>query len=90
MPGRIVGAAAKTGHLLRDGKIPGEPQSIGQAKVVIVGAGISGLSAARSLHRQDMKDFLVLDLEDHAGGNASSGANNVSHYPGGSLCAPAQ
>ncbi len=88
IPGKIVGASAKTGHLLRDGKVQGEPQSTVQAKVVIVGAGVSGLSAARSLYQQGMKDFLVLDLEDHAGGNASSGANSVSHYPWGAHYVP--
>jgi monoamine oxidase len=88
IPGRIVGASAKVGHLLRDKKIQGAPQSTTQAEVVIVGAGVSGLSAARHLYKQGVQDFLVLDLEEHAGGNAAAGENNVSRYPWGAHYVP--
>lgn len=88
IPGRIVGAAAQTGHLLRDKKFSGSPQSTISTDIVIVGAGISGLSAARHLHRNGKQDFLLLDLEDHTGGNASFGENKVSRYPWGAHYVP--
>lgn len=88
IPGSIVGAAAKAGHLLRDHKIPSVPQSQRTTDVVIVGAGVSGLSAARRLQQQGVNNFMVLDLEDHAGGNAASGENKVSAYPWGAHYVP--
>lgn len=85
--GEIIGASSQTGHLLRDKQF--ETPSISEQKeVVIVGSGISGLSAARWLHRNGQTDFLLLDLEKHTGGNASSGANAVSAYPWGAHYIP--
>lgn len=88
IPGQIIGASAKIGHMLRDGTHLGGPRQVRNTEVVIVGAGISGLSAARSLHKQGLQDFLVLDLEAQAGGNAASGSNRVSHYPWGAHYVP--
>ena len=85
--GQIVGASSSVGHLLRDGKF-GEPVSHSHAEVVIVGGGISGLSAARWLHKHGVNDLCILDLEDHAGGNASCGSNAVSGYPWGAHYVP--
>ena len=48
---------------------------------MIVGAGVAGLSAAWELERRGMHDFVVLELEQDAGGNARSGENDVSAYP---------
>jgi protoporphyrinogen oxidase len=88
IPGEIVGASAKVGHLLRDGfKFP-EPTSTSTCQVAIVGAGISGLSAARWLHRNGVTDLRILDLEAHAGGNAASGSNRISEYPWGAHYVP--
>jgi len=55
---------------------------------VIVGGGISGLSAARWLHKNSSKDFIVLDLEKQMGGNAAYGQNNISAYPWGAHYVP--
>ncbi len=43
------------------------PDSWERASVVIVGAGVAGLSAAWALDRAGVGDFLVLELEDAAG-----------------------
>jgi monoamine oxidase len=44
--------------------------------VVVAGAGIAGLAAARALRLRRREDFTVLDLEDAPGGNSRAG--NVS------------
>jgi monoamine oxidase len=41
-----------------------------QVAVLIAGGGIAGLSAARALRHAGVEDFLLLDLEDAAGGNS--------------------
>ena len=85
--GKIIGASAATGHMLRDHSFA-EPQHFEKKEVVIIGAGISGLSAARHLMRNSITDIAILDLEDRAGGNSSSGANAVSQYPWGAHYIP--
>ena len=87
MPGEIMGAKSKTGHLLRDFKFP-EPVETSNEKIVIVGGGISGLSAARWLKRHGFNDFMMLELSDTTGGNAVSGRNEVSRYPWGAHYIP--
>lgn len=54
---------------------------------VIVGGGISGLSAAHYLKKNN-KPFLLLELEKTAGGNSSFGENEVSKYPLGAHYLP--
>lgn len=88
IPGRITGASATVGHWLRDGKQPGTPSTTTTTNVAIIGAGISGLSAARWLHQQGQSNFLLLDLEAQTGGNAVSGQNNTSAYPLGAHYIP--
>src|ERR1700723_5689 len=79
--GHLSGPNAKAGHMLRD-KIPlPEPSSETSVKTLIIGAGISGLSAGRWLKKQGHDDFKILELEDHTGGNAFFGTNAVSSYP---------
>ncbi len=87
--GRIVGPDAERGHLLRSGDLLSRPavrtERVGTA---IVGAGISGLSAAWRLAKTGDRDFRVYDLEDRAGGTALSGANDVSAFPWGAHYVP--
>ena len=85
--GAIVGANAKLGHRLRDGSFP-EPTATRNADIVIVGGGIAGLSAAWRLRQQGMTDFMLFELENEVGGNASSGRNTVSAYPWGAHYVP--
>ncbi len=85
--GSVKGASSSIGHLLRE-QILGEPVSFIKKEVVIVGSGISGLSAARQLHRKGLKDFLMLELEEYAGGNAASGHNEISSFPLGAHYVP--
>lgn len=85
--GRIIGAASAIGHKIRTH----EPYTVAetiQKKVVIIGGGVSGLSAARYLQANGIKDFILLDLEKEVGGNAKSGANEISAFPWGAHYVP--
>ena len=70
--GGWVGADAGRGHRLRERKASGLPAPQWQRRVgvIVVGAGISGLAAARVLMRAGVDDVQVFDLEDVSGGNA--------------------
>src|SRR5271167_688984 len=54
-------------HQVRDGHTFAKPDATRKADVVIIGGGVAGLSAAYFLRG---KDFLLLEKEDHFGGNA--------------------
>lgn len=43
------------------------------SKVLILGAGTSGIKAAEVLHSEGIKDFLILEGEDYIGGRIHSG-----------------
>jgi hypothetical protein len=87
--GSILGAAAARGHLLRDGNISGlAPIATIQCDTIIVGAGISGLSAAAALNAAGRSDFIVCELADEPGGNAVGGQNAISRYPWGAHYVP--
>ena len=85
--GSIVGASHEVGHRLRTGDLP-EPQEIRHVPVVIVGAGIAGLSAGWKLAKSGFRDFVILELESDAGGNSRWGSNDVSAYPWGAHYLP--
>jgi protoporphyrinogen oxidase len=86
-PIKVNGSNAERGHLLRTAAVD-EPGRTVDVPVLIVGAGISGLSAARALAQQGMTDFLVLDLEGMAGGHARGGANAAGAFPLGAHYLP--
>lgn len=86
--GEIIGVSAAVGHLVRDGVLQGDPVSIEQTDVVVVGGGISGLSALRSLHKQGHTRVKLLELERYIGGNAACGSNTVTAYPWGAHYVP--
>ncbi|MGE0355702.1 MAG: FAD-dependent oxidoreductase [Burkholderiales bacterium] len=86
-PGDLLSTSHALGHRLRDGPFPAAGETR-RARVVIVGAGVSGLSAAWRLRRAGFDDFALLELEREPGGNARSGANAVSAYPWGAHYIP--
>ncbi len=85
--GSIQGANHKLGHLLRD--LPSYPREQGpHHSVLIVGGGVSGLSAAWWLQKKNFKDFVLLEMDEEVGGNSRSGKNSVSAYPWGAHYVP--
>jgi monoamine oxidase len=80
--GAWVGADADRGHRLRDSKSGAWPVPSVQrrADVLVVGAGIAGLAAARSLAAAGIDNVHLLELEDAAGGNSRG------HLLGGMAC----
>jgi predicted NAD/FAD-dependent oxidoreductase len=87
IPGQLVGANAKIGHMLRDGKL-GDPTETEEQNIVIVGGGIAGLSAARKLQKSGIQYFALFELEDYFGGNSTSGATSNTEYPWGAHYLP--
>lgn len=85
--GGIAGSNWKAGHMLAQQNTPSPAETV-RTGIVIVGGGISGLSAARELSKKSFTDFLLLELEAKAGGNAACGANAVSPYPWGAHYIP--
>jgi glycine/D-amino acid oxidase-like deaminating enzyme len=83
-PGTLVGTGMARGHAaVRD---PGAPPAVTtwrEHAVAIVGAGVSGLAAAWELARRGIRDVVVLELDDVAGGTARGGASAVTRYPWG-------
>lgn len=72
------------GHRVRDERPPVIPaEKWENAGIVIVGAGVAGLAAARRLLLSGYEDFVVVELESAPGGTARSGSNATSAYPWG-------
>ena len=63
----VEGEDNKICHQVRDGKVFTKPPVSARHDVVIVGGGMSGLTAAYALQK---RDFLLLEKEPHLGGNA--------------------
>ena len=80
--GGFTGTHPERGHLLRAGAGAGPhaargrpvPSATNTTRVVIAGGGVAGLAAARALRLRGIDDFVLLDLEDSAGGNSRAGA----------------
>jgi len=73
---RWVGASHERGHLLRGG-LPARksgalptPAVLHRCGAIVVGGGIAGLAAARTLARAGVDDLQLLELEDGIGGNS--------------------
>lgn len=55
---------------------------------LIIGGGITGLSAARQFIKKDITNFLIVELEENVGGNSRNGENQFSKYPLGAHYLP--
>lgn len=86
-PGTLSGGGIDIGHRLREGAFPA-PGEVRRLPLLIVGAGIGGLSAAWRLRRAGFSDFVLLDLEAQAGGNSRYGDNGISAHPLGAHYLP--
>lgn len=72
-------------HTLRDGKFFSSPPVEARHDVVIIGGGVSGLTAAYMLRH---RDCLVLEKEPHWGGNAYTMEYQGIPYPTGCAFLP--
>ena len=86
-PGELLGTRHNLGHRLRDGGLPAASERR-RRKVVIVGSGVAGLSAAWRFRKAGFDDFELVELERTPGGNARWGENDVSAFPWGAHYVP--
>jgi hypothetical protein len=84
---RMTGTNHILGHRLWAGNFP-KPGRIIEISYLIVGGGITGLSAAREFKKRGIDNFLLLELEGHLGGNSSNGENKYSKFPLGAHYLP--
>ncbi len=84
---KITGTNYVLGHQLWAKDFPKPTEEI-KTKFLIVGSGISGLSACRHLTKNNETDFLLIEMENHLGGNASNGENKFSKFPLGAHYLP--
>lgn len=85
-PGRLVGQLERVGHGLRsmgpssswDSSAP-----VARHDVIVVGAGVAGLSCARALRSAGQQDVLVLELDERVGGTATWGETSATAHPWG-------
>ena len=79
--GSFVNDSFQQGHLLRDRAAFAPPKQTEKIPVVIVGGGIAGLSAAWRLQKRGFHNFVLLEMNDQAGGNSRWGENEITAYP---------
>lgn len=84
---RLSGTNHILGHKLLLKNFPKQSEQI-KVPYLIVGGGISGLSAARQFFKRGISNFLVIEMEDHLGGNSSNGENKYSKFPLGAHYLP--
>lgn len=80
IPGQLLSTGSELGHMFRDNKFPA-PSRTERHPVVVIGGGISGLSACRKLRQSGIEDFILLELENELGGNAVCGKNEICSFP---------
>lgn len=84
---KITGTNSVLGHRLWAKDFPKASEEI-KTKFLIVGGGISGLSACRFFSKNNENDYLLLEMENHLGGNSSNGQNKFSKFPLGAHYLP--
>jgi glycine/D-amino acid oxidase-like deaminating enzyme len=76
------------GHRLRGRDLPSQPVRQERCQAVILGGGVSGLSAAWRWRHAGLDDFLLLELEPSLGGNSRCLQYPVSKAPIGAHYLP--
>jgi phytoene dehydrogenase-like protein len=86
---QLIGQSPERGHLLRSAALlQRRIDARERVGVVIVGAGVAGLSAAWRLRKAGFDDFVLLELEGESGGTARSGTLPRSRHPMGAHYLP--
>ncbi len=85
--GSILGPSPELGHRLLEGNFP-PPSRERKIPVVIIGGGISGLSAGWKLRKSGFPEFEILEAEDEAGGVSRPGKNHITPFPWGAHYLP--
>ena len=52
--------------------LPNEPRKPNDSKVLILGGGVTGIIAARTLHENGINDFVIIEARDELGGRLKS------------------
>ena len=89
--GGFVEDHAELGHRLRSTRAPASPPDGSperRHRVLVVGAGVAGLTAAWRLVRAGITDIRVLELAPEPGGTAVAGRSSVTAYPWGAHYLP--
>jgi hypothetical protein len=81
-PGELLGSGHDLGHRLGKRGFAAAAE-VRRTPVLVIGAGIAGLSAGWKMQAAGFGDFLVAELESEPGGNSRYGENAVSAYPFG-------
>ena len=87
--GRFVDSEHNFAHRWRDGSLPrlagGRTE---RARVLVVGGGVAGLSAAWRLAREEVDGVVLLELADTVGGTSRSGSTAGIAHPWGAHYLP--
>ncbi len=87
IPGGFVDDGVESGHRFRDGSLGGgAPAKNERCRVLIIGGGVAGLSAAWRLARQGVTDIAIVELGSAVGGTSRGGEMRTA--AGGALPCP--
>lgn len=84
---KLTGTEHVLGHRLRFPDFPIPTHEI-HIPAMILGGGISGLSAAYQFKESGFEDFILVEMENSVGGNSRSGQNKYSKFPLGAHYLP--
>jgi monoamine oxidase len=72
LSGNFLGPNFKVGHQLRNTLHWPAPTQFKKSAHLVLGAGIAGLAACRSLDQKNQDDYYLIELESNAGGNSQA------------------